>query len=344
MAVTINDIAKAAGVSRTTVSRVLNDSGYVKEETREKILKAINELNYTPSAIARSLSTNKTNTIGVIVPEINNPFFGEIIKGISSVADEHNLNIILFNTDDSREKELKALQLLKGQRIQGIIITPTYPEDKFNSEYLNTLENLGIPVVLIDGHVNYFNFSGVFIDHIKGAFDGTSAFIKEGHKKIAIITGDMDSRPARDRLTGYKKALVMNNLPVEEKYIFYGDYKHESAYNATKQILRMEDRPTAIFVMSNMMILGCMKALYEEGIRVPEDIAIMGFDKINALNIVGMNISFINGPTIEMGRTGMELLIDNLDNKSNKKEIKRITLLPELVLKGSEKYIEDRCE
>lgn len=338
MAVTINDIARAAGVSRTTVSRVLNDSGYVKEETREKIEKAIKELNYTPSAIARSLSTNKTNTIGVIVPEINNPFFGEIIKGIGQVADEHDLNIILCNTDDSREKELKALKLLKGQRILGIIITPTYPEDKFNSEYLNTLENLDIPVVLVDGHVKYFNFSGVFIDHIKGAFDGTAALIEAGHRKIAIITGDMNSRPARDRLEGYKKALVMNNISVDERYISYGDYKHEKAYEITKELLKMKDRPTAIFVMSNMMILGCMKALYEANISVPEDMAIMGFDKIDALNIVGMNISFINGPTIEMGRTGMELLIDNLDNGTNKNELKRITLLPELVLKGSEKY------
>ncbi|WP_432408048.1 LacI family DNA-binding transcriptional regulator [Wukongibacter sp. M2B1] len=338
MAVTINDIAKAAGVSRTTVSRVLNDSGYVKEETREKIEKAIRELNYTPSAIARSLSTNKTNTIGVIVPEINNPFFGEIIKGIGQVADEHNLNIILCNTDDNREKELKALKVLKGQRILGIIITPTFPEDKFNSEYLNTLENLGIPVVLIDGHVKYFNFSGVFIDHIKGAFDGTNALIEEGHRKIAIITGDMNSRPARDRLEGYKKALVMNNISVDERYIFYGDYKHEKAYEITKKLLQMKNRPTAIFVMSNMMILGCMKALYEENVSVPEEMAIIGFDKIDALNIIGMNISFINGPTIEMGRTGMELLIDNLNNKTDKKELKRITLLPELVLKGSEKY------
>lgn len=339
MAITINDIAKAANVSRTTVSRVLNDSGYVKEETREKILKAIKELNYTPSAIARSLSTKKTNTIGVIVPEINNPFFGEIIKGISQVADEYNLNLILFNTDDSRKKELKALKLLKEQRIQGVIITPTYPEDEFNSEYLNTLENLGIPIVLIDGHVECFNFSGVFIDHIKGAYDGTNVLVEEGHRKIAIITGCMNSRPAKDRLTGYKKALVMNNIPVNDEYIFYGDYKHESAYEITKKIIKMEDRPTAIFVMSNMMILGCMKALYEEKVRVPEDIAIVGFDKIDALNIVGMNISFINGPTIEMGRTGMKLLIDSLESKEANKELKRITLLPEVVLKGSEKYL-----
>lgn len=339
MAVTINDIAKAAGVSRATVSRVLNDSGYVKDETRQKILKAIKELNYTPSAIARSLSTSKTNTIGVIVPEINNPFFGEIIKGISQIADEHNLNIILCDTDENMEKELKALKLLKEQRIQGIIITPTSAENEFNSEYLRTLENFGIPIILVDGHVKYANFSGVFVDHIKGAYDGTEALIKAGHRKIAMITGRMNSRPAKDRLIGYKKALAIYNIPIKDEYIFHGDYQHEKAYEATKKILKLKDRPSAIFVSSNMMILGCIKALREEKLHIPEDMAIIGFDKLEVLNIIGMNISFINGPTIELGRTGMKMLIDSLNNEKNK-EIRRITLLPDLVLKGSEKYIE----
>ncbi len=345
MAVTINDIAKESGVSRATVSRVLNDSGYVKEETREKVLKAIKELNYTPSAIARSLSTNKTNTIGVIVPEINNPFFGEIIKGISQVADEHNLNIILCNTDDSVEKELRALKLLNEQRIEGIIITPTYSETKFNREYLSIFENLGIPIILIDGHVKYSSFNGVFIDHIKGGYDATRALIKAGHEKIAIINGNKEYRISQERMIGYKKALAMNEIPIKDNYIFYGDFNYKSAYKITKEILEMEDRPTAIFVTSNMMILGCMKAVFEKEIKVPEDIAIMGFDNIDALNIIGMNISYVNGPSIEMGRTGMKMLIENLNQDNNKEEIKRITLLPELVLKGSEKYIiKNKCE
>ncbi|MCY6371300.1 LacI family DNA-binding transcriptional regulator [Clostridium ganghwense] len=338
MSVTIYDIAQKSGVSRATVSRVLNDSGYVKEETKQKVLKAIKELNYTPSAIARSLSTSKTNTIGVVVPEISNPFFGEIIKGISQIADEHNLNIILCDTEENINKEIKALKLLRQQRIEGIIITPTAAEHKFNSEYLSTLENLGIPIVLVDGHVEYSNFNGVFVDHIKGAYDGTEALIKEGHRKIAIITGDMKSRPAKDRLIGYKKALSANNIPIEDRYIFYGDYNYESAYGITKEIIKMEDRPTAIFVSSNMMSLGCVKAFYEEKMNIPEDIAIIGFDKLDVLNILGLDISFVNGPTVEMGRVGMNMLIDIIRNK-NSREVKRITLLPELVLKGSEMYI-----
>lgn len=338
MSVTINDIAKAAGVSPATVSRVLNSSGYVKEETRQKILKVIKELNYTPSAIARSLSTSKTNTIGVIVPDVNNPFFGEVIKGISEVADMHDLNIILCDTDESLDKELKAIKLLKEQRIQGILITPTSAEDDFNSEYLSTLENLGIPIVLVDGHVKYSTFSGVFVDNIKGAFEGTEALIKAGHRKIGIITGRMNSKPAKDRFVGYKKALAMNNIPLDERYIFNGEYRLDSAYNATKQMLMMEDRPTAVFICSNMMTLGCIKALFEENLKIPEDMAMVAFDNIEVLNIVGINVSFINGPTIEMGKIGMKMLIDVLNNKE-KKEINRVTLMPELVLKGSEKYI-----
>ncbi|KYH28231.1 MULTISPECIES: LacI family DNA-binding transcriptional regulator [Clostridium] len=338
MAVTISDIAREAGVSQATVSRVLNKSGYVKEETREKILEVMKRLNYSPSAIARSLSTNRTNTIGVVVPDINNPFFGEVIKGISEVADKHGLNIILCDTDESIQKEVKALKVLKEQRIQGVIITPSSAEDEFNSEYLNVLENIGIPVVLIDGHVKYSNFSGVFADNIKGAFDGVEALIKNGHKKIAIITGRMNSRPAQDRLLGYKKALAMNNIPVEDKYIFIGDYKQSGGYNITKNILKMEDRPTAIFVSSNMMTLGCVQALMEEKIKIPEDMAVIGFDNVEILNIAGLNISYINGPNKEMGKKGMELLLNILNNKDNG-ETKTIILPTELVLNGSEKKI-----
>lgn len=338
MPVTINDIAKKAGVSLATVSRVLNDSGYVKQETREKILSVIKELNYTPSAIARSLSTSKTNTIGVIVPEISNPFFGEVIKGISDVADENGLNIILFDSNESMEKEIKALKVLKEQRIQGILIASTSVEDKFNSEYIVTIETMGIPIVLVDGHVTHANFSGVFVDNIKGAYEGTEALIKAGHKKIGVITGRMNSIPAQDRLLGYKKALTINNIPINEKYILTGNYKLETAYKKMKELIRMEDRPTAVFACSNMMTIGCIKALQEEKLKIPEDMAILGFDKNDVLDMLGMNISNVAGPTIELGRASMEMLIEYLNHKHSK-ELRRITLLPELVLKGSERYI-----
>lgn len=341
MSVTIKDIAKAAGVSLATVSRVLNSSGYVKESTREKVHKAIKQLNYTPSAIARSLSTNKTNTIGVIIPEINNPFFGEVITGITQVADEHKLNILLCVTDESIEKERQALKLLSEQRIEGILITTTFGEDARNDDYLSTLEHIGIPIVHIDGHIKYPNVSGVFIDHIQGAFDGVEALIKAGHEKIAIINGLLNSRPAKERLIGYKRALEHYDLPVEERYMYDGDYNAGNAYEITKEILGMEEPPTAIFVSSNMAMLGCVKALNEYGLRIPDDMAVLGFDKVDALNTIGLNISFIDGPTLEIGKTGMKMLIENLDKQKDAhiRELKQITLLPELHLKGSERCV-----
>jgi LacI family transcriptional regulator len=343
MAVTIKDIARHAGVSRTTVSRVINNNGYVKEETREKIEAAIKELNYSPSAIARSLTTKRTNTIGVVVPEINNPFFSEVIEGITEVADANGLSILLCVTDNQIEKEMKALRLLKEQRIEGILITPCYGNEDIYKDYILTMESLDIPIILMDGHIKYGNFSGACIDHIKGAFEGTEKLIKEGHERIAIITGDMRSSPAQERLVGYKKAHTFYNLPIEDELIYYGDYSHESAYRLTKELLRQhkDAMPSAIFVSGNMMVLGCIIALHEADMKIPDDMSVIVFDKVETLNIIGMNISYIDGPTVELGRTGMKMLIETLQDGSatGTKEIKRTTLMPEVILKGSEKMI-----
>lgn len=338
MSVTINNIAKEAGVSLATVSRVINNSGYVKDETREKVMKVINKYNYTPSAIARSLSRNITNTIGVIVPDITNPFFGEIIKGISDVAECNNLNLILCDSNESVSKEIKSIKTLKEQRIRGIIICPTSVENDLNSEYLKAITTLGIPVILVDGSLKYHNFDGVFVDNIKGAFDATQTFIKEGHKKIAIITGRMTSKPAQDRLLGYEKALIMNNIGIDSNLIFYGNYEEDSGYKCTKEILSLEDRPTAIFISNNLMTLGCLKALREKNLEISKDISLICFDSIPVLDTLGINISHINGPSRELGILGMNLLIDSLNTKS-KKELSSIIITPELILKGSEKLI-----
>jgi len=338
MATNIRDIAREAGVSSTTVSRVLNGSGYVKEETKALVLKIIKEFNYTPSAVARSLSNNETNTIGVIVPDIENPFFGKIIKGISSLADERNLNIILCDTNENISKEMKFLNMLKEQRISGIIITPTNDINEVNNEQLSVLENMGIPIVLVDRDVKHSNFDGVFTDNIGGAYEATNALIKEGHRKIAIITGPNTSKPGRDRLTGYKKALRMNDIELNEEYLFYGDFMLESGYLCTHEILKMEDRPTAILVCNNMMNLGSIKAIYESKLRIPQDMAIIGFDEVQMLDVVGLNISVVSRPNNDMGKKAMELLLKKMNTKEHTGTV-RITLLSKLILKGSEKLI-----
>lgn len=341
MAITINDIAGRAGVSLATVSRVLNNSGYVSEATRKKVLDAIEELDYTPNGVARSLSKNEANTIGVMVPDITNSYFGEIIKGISEVAEAKDLNIIFFNTDDNIQKEIRALKLLRDQRVKGVIMTPAFGEDEFNSEYLNALENIGVPLVLAAASVKYAKLNGVFVDNIKGAFDAVNYLIKEGHTRIGIITGRLNSDPAFDRLNGYKKALAFNNIPINENYIFHGDYKLQTAYNITKEVLAMENGPTAMLVSSNMMTIGTIKAVYDEGKRIPEDLSVIGFDKLELLDVLGFGISYVDDSPVELGRAAANMLVE-IAEAEEKKDVKEITISPSLVLKGSERMMRNR--
>lgn len=338
MSVTISDIAKRAKVSPATVSRVLNNSGYVKEETRHRILAAIKEMNYTPSAIARSLSKNENNTIGIIVPDITNTYFGEIIKGVSEIAEKENLNIILFNTDNYLEKEIRAINLLKEQRIKGIIMTPGFGEEKFNENYVTTITTLNVPIILVSADIKFTKLNGVFVDSIKGGYDATSLLIKEGHTKIGIMVGLLGSEPVMDRLEGYKKALSESNLTYNEKYIYHGDFKLDKAYELTKKILKQKDAPTALVVCSNMMTMGVIKAIKEENKEIPKDLAIVGFNKIDLLDIVGVNITYMEDCPVELGRASMEMLCDIIRNPKNE-EVKRLTIAPQMIIRGSEKKI-----
>jgi len=341
MKLTIKEIAKLSGVSQATVSRVLNNSASVKEETKRRIEKIIEEYHYTPNAVARSLSKNETNNIGVIIPDISNPFFCEVIKGVSSVANENGLNIILCDTHENQQKEIHFLNSLKNEKLKGIIITPVSDTYQFDSDYSNLLEGMNVPIILVDRDVKYSNFDGVFIDNIKGAFEATSALIQEGHRNIAVIAGPTTSKPGRDRLIGYKKEYMMNNIPINEELIFYGDFGLESGYNNAKKILNSKHKPTAIFSCNNLMTIGVLKALTELHLQIPDDIALIGFDDIEILDTLGFKISSISRPTFEMGEIAMEMLINQLKNRNKAKDntVNRVTLIPQLILRGSEKLI-----
>ena len=339
MAVTIDDIAKKAGVSSATISRVLNNSSYVKEETREKILKIIEEMNYVPSAIARSLSKRETSTIGIIVPDITNSYFGEIIKGISRIAEEVDLNIILFNTNNNVKSELKALEEIKKHRLKGVIMTPGFGDTKFQYEFIEAIKSINIPIVLVSADLNYITLSGVFVDDILGGYLATKSLIENGHNEIGIITGMMSSSSAVNRLSGYKRALKENNISINYEYIKEGKFKLEEAYELTNDFLRMENPPTAIIACSNRMTLGVIKALIQQKINVPNDIAIIGFNRVELMDIVGINLSYIEDSPIALGESSIRLLLDIFKSKDGEYEIKRINIPPRLILRGSEKKL-----
>jgi len=334
MAVTINDIAAKSGVSSATVSRVLNNSGYVKVETKEKILHVIKELNYVPSEIARGLSKNETDTIGVIVPDITNQYFGEMIKGISEVAEENGLNVIFFNTDNDINKELKALKEVKKYRIKGVIATPGFGQG--HKAVIKPLEDMNVPIILVAADLRPMNFSGVFVDDVFGAFNATKLLINEGHRKIGIITGILKSNPASDRLIGYKQALRENNIEISEKYIFQGDFQLEKSYGIAKKIINMEDPPTALLTCSNMISLGAIKALLESNKKIPDDMAIVGINRVEFLDIMGVKLTYVEDFPQEMGRNAVRVLIEIASSNKVDSPI-RIKTLPKLILNGSEK-------
>ncbi len=337
MSLTIRDIAKIANVSPATVSRVINDSGYVKRETRDCVENIIKENGYVPNLLARSLSKNVTDTIGVVVPDINNPFFGEVIKGITLTAEKHNLNILLCDTNECEKSERRYLEILKGQKLKGIIITPTSDANEFNAEYLQFMENMGIPIVLVDRDVKHSKFGGVFIDNVAGAFEAVQALIKNDHRRIAVIAGPKTSKPGRDRLRGYKQALEDYGLPFDEKLVFYGDFKLQSGYEITKKIFDLNPIPTAVFSSNNMMTLGCIKYLEEHGKEIGEDISLIGFDEIEILNILNIKISVIDRPTFDMGEIAIKILLEKLENNTDSDNVQRMTLMPKLILRGSER-------
>lgn len=337
MAVTIDDIAKEAGVSSATISRVLNNSSYVKDETREKVLKIIEEMNYVPSAIARSLSKRETNSIGVIVPDITNSYFGEIIKGISEITEELGLSIILFNTNNNVKSELKALAEVKKHRLKGVIMTPCFGNTELQTEFIETIKEINIPIVLVSADLNYINLSGVFVDDVLGGYQATKTLIQNGHKEIAVITGIMSSSTAINRLDGYKRALAENNIPITDNYIKSGEFSLEKAYERTKDLLKMKNPPTAIIACSNKMTLGAIKALTELKKNKPNAIALIGFNKVEFIDIVGINLSYIEDSPINLGEASINLLLELLN--TNEIKVKRISIPPKLILKGSENFL-----
>lgn len=338
----IYDIAKEAGVSPTTVSRVINGNKNVKEETRQKVLEIIKGNNYVPSSVARNLSIGESQNIAFVVPDIENPFFAKILHGITDKASEGNYNVFMFGTNEDSEREHRILESLKVEMIRGLIIIPVSEIDKETAFRLNNFEKEGIPVVLIDRDIKGSGFDGVFSEDVQGAYEAVECLINEGHKKIAIITGPDTSRPGHDRLKGYKKALTSHKIPINEEYIVNGEFREEGAYKAMKTLMELKDPPTAVFSSNNMTTLGCLRYIKEKGMKLVEDISLVGFDDIKELEYTDINLTVVTRPVYEMGQEVMELLERRFRYKQEGSKEKMVTrrncVKTWLIKRGSEKY------
>lgn len=338
----IYDVAKVAGVSPATVSRVLNGNTNVKASTREKVLAIIEGHGYVPSALARNLSTGGSQTIAFIVPDIENPFFSKVLHGITDRAAECDYNVFMFGTDESCERQHKALESLNAEMIKGIIIIPVSEEDKKTRDMLERFEERNVPVVLVDRDTDGASFDGVFSEDSAGIVRAVDCLVEEGHREIAIITGPTTSRPGRERLNGYEKALEAHGIAINPQYIVDGKFREEESFNAMQKLMALDTKPTAILASNNMTALGCLKYMKENGLRLGQDISLIGFDDIPELAYTDVALTVITRPNYEMGCEAMNLLGQRFLEKATpggeRGVLHRSIVKTNLVRRGSEKF------
>jgi LacI family transcriptional regulator len=332
--VTIYDVAREAGVSMATVSRVVNNNPNVKPQTRKKVFEAIERLGYRPNAVARGLASKKTTTVGVVIPDISNPIFAEVARGIEDIANMYHYNIILCNADKRKEKEIRVINTLLEKQVDGLLFMGGIVTD----EHLQAFKTSSVPVVLCATADEKKTMPSVDIDHEGAAFDAVSELLREGHRDIAMITGTLqDPANGYARYQGYKRALESAGIPVREEYVRVGNYRYESGMEAAKYFLGMAKRPTAIFSATDEMAIGAIHAIQDAGLRVPEDISLISIDNIRMASMVRPQLTTVAQPMYDIGAVSMRLLT-KLMNK-DQVEQSQVVLPHEVIRRSSTRSV-----
>jgi LacI family transcriptional regulator len=327
--VTIVDVAAEAGVSFGTVSRVINNDIHVKPETRVRVLEAMQQLGFVANRQARSLAGGKTNTIGVLVPDLGTGYIGEIIRGIDSELSLIGLDLILFTTHRAASKEVSYVSDLAKGMVDGLLLVlPRNPID-----YVGTLTRRNFPFVLIDHQGTGEECPAVGATNWQGAYTATEYLIRLGHQRIGFITGSMDLGCAVDRLEGYRSALRTHHIPELSGLIYEGTFFQPDGYNGASSMLDGITPPTAIFASNDVMAMGVMDAVRNRGLRIPDDISVVGFDNIPQSALVYPPLTTVQQPLEQMGRVATQMLLGILKNPE--KDTSRIELPTELILRAS---------
>jgi LacI family repressor for deo operon, udp, cdd, tsx, nupC, and nupG len=330
MAATIVDVAKLAGVSRSTVSRVLNNSPRVDQETRRKVFKAIEQLNYEPSAAARNLRKQETRLIAVLVPDISNPFFSRLLEGMEGAAIQHGYKIILCITGEDAGRELQYMRLIERKQVDGMILTAL----RNPLEVIQPFLQYG-PIVFANEYLDHDPLPSVAIDNIASSRMVMEHFIALGHRRIAFINGPEHIIICRDRRIGYVHALEHAGIPVDEALIREADYSMNGGDRCTETLLMLTSPPTAIFAANDTMAVGVLKALKRHGMNIPEDVAVAGFDNNPFSTVVEPNVTTVDQPINEMGDQAMQLLLQWIDKGEEPVESRRIVLETSLCIRQS---------
>ena len=325
--VSIKEVAEAAGVSTATVSRVLSNGEHVRPEVRERVMATVERLGYRPNRVARSLRSQQSNTIGLIVSDIRNPFFTSISRAVEDTAYEQGFSVFLCNTDENPEKEMMYLNLLRDENVAGAIFSPT------RQTIANfSVSNLDYHLVIIDRSMPHADVDAVLLDNIDAAYRLTTHLIENGYRRIAAICGET-STTGQERRMGYEKALKACGLTPQAELVKYVQPKIEAAYTTTSKLLDLPQPPDAIFTTNSLLATGALQAIRERQLTIPDDIALVSFDETTWASLVQPPITLIAQPTGEIGKTAAELLLQRVMNPT--RPTRQVILKGQLLVRGS---------
>jgi len=325
--ITLKMVAEKAEVSVNTASRAINNRPDINLETKKRVLQIAKELGYIRNAAAVALRTKKTGTIGVVIADNRNPFYAEVLNGMEEAAREKNYHIILANTQRDYKKEEEAINLLLAKRVDGLLITPVQDRD----DDIKNLIDANIPFVVVGRDFENIEVDAIYNDEVKGGFLATEYLIKKGHKRIALIDGFLYKSPAKGRLEGYKRALNKYRIPLDDSLISVGDINIEDGHERTKQMLEKNLDFTAIFAYNDMMAFGSMQAIREKGLRIPEDIGLVGYDDISFCSLMDPALTTIRLKKQELGIESVKLLLSHING--NRKIAKKIMLDVDIIVR-----------
>jgi LacI family transcriptional regulator len=331
---TLADIANLLNISVSTVSRALHDHPAIHPDTKKQVIKLANELNYQPNLLALNLLARKTNTIGVIVPEITSYFFSSVINGIQDLVNDVGYHLMISQTEESFEKEQHIMEAMTKVRVDGFLISPT--SETNDARHLNKLITSGIPVVLFDRDCAGFNGDKVLVDDYDGAFQAVEYLIKTGCKRIVHITGPSELSISQHRLNGYLDALAKHDIPRDEQLILsVGGFTPEHGVEAGKKIIAKPELPDAIFAINDGVAIGAMYIIKEAGIKIPSQISVVGFDDEPHSSYFIPPLTSVWQPVYDMGMLSARILLNKLKNNQNNQTSRLESLKPELIIRAS---------
>ncbi|NWF91560.1 MAG: LacI family DNA-binding transcriptional regulator [Syntrophaceae bacterium] len=331
--ITIKDIARMANVSHTTVSRALNNKSRIRTETKERILSIARELNYQPDFIARSLVMRRTKTLGLVITTIANPFYTELAQGIETTARGLGYNIILCSTQNDLLNEKQYIDMLRSKGVDGIIFTSA----QLGDPNICALAEEGFPIILVNRRTYHpvvkERVDYVGVDNTLGGFLAVEHLVRLGHKRIGMIGGSSESSVGFERLEGGKRAFETYQIEKRDEYFVEGDFLKESGYQGARRFLKMAEPPTAIFATNDYMALGAYQAILEEGVKIPEEMALVGFNDIEFTSMKGIELTTIGQKKFEMGALAVKMLVERVEGGEMKPLGKEVLLKPELIIR-----------